>query len=258
MERASVLGEQSLALYRQIGDKRGIGDALTALGSIAHRGGDRPRALQLLEAGLALYREIGSEWDIAYGLLHLADTQMRYGDPARAAASWAECLGIFRRLGDEWGIGFALGGSGELARYQGNYPRATELFLEALVLHRKRNNWMDIPYCLEALALVAIALKASRSAAHLWGRADALRQQLNAPVPLSYQSDYAPLLSQARTDLGKEEFEQAWAEGRALTLDQAIAEAKLLAQRQAVQFVPEARSPQHPDAFPCTSEDDPS
>ncbi len=222
LERANASGEQSLALYRQLGDKCGIADALNELGIAAHQGGDRARAVNLLQTSLNLYGEIGFTWGIARTSLWLADVQMRLGDVEKAAKLWSESLAFFRELGDTWGIAFALGGLGDTARYQRDYERATKLLRESLALHLNLNHKVDIPYLLEALALVAVALRDPCRAARLFGSAETLRQEINVPLWTSYQGDYAPFMAQARTDLGTESFAMAWEEGHTMTLEQAI------------------------------------
>lgn len=222
--RASAFGEQSLVLYRQLGDERGIADALNELGVTAHQGGDRVRAVNLLQTSLNLYREIGFTWGVAYTLLWLADVQMRLEEVERAVKLWTESLALFQELGDTWGSAFALGGLGDAARRRGDYEQATKVFRESLALHLKLNHKADVPFLLESLALVAVALKDSRRAALLFGSAETLRQEITVPLSPSYEADYAPLIAQARAQLGAESFAAAWAEGRILTLEQVIAE----------------------------------
>ncbi len=106
IERASHLGEQSLALYRQIGDKQGIADALTILGVQAHRRGDRIRAVVLLEQSLDRYHEMGFKWGIAFAILILIDVWMRQGEIERASVPCEQALTGFRDLGDAWGNRF--------------------------------------------------------------------------------------------------------------------------------------------------------
>jgi DNA-binding NarL/FixJ family response regulator len=65
-----------------------------------------------------------------------------------------------------------------------------------------------------------------RQAARLWGAASAVRDEIHALLPPAYQADYAPFLAKVRDALGEQAFATAWAEGRAMTLDEAIALAK--------------------------------
>ncbi|NIM04220.1 MAG: tetratricopeptide repeat protein, partial [Armatimonadetes bacterium] len=221
LERASALAEQSLVLWRDLNDKKGVAEALGISGAIAHFAGYRDKALALLEESLALFRETGDEWYTGLNLLWLADTWMREGDYRQAAALFEEALTLFQKQGDRWGIGFALGGSGDVARHQGNYRQATVLHQEALRLHLEEGNKGDIPFSLEALAILAAILGQSERAAQLWGAADALREALHTPLPPSYQDDYAPHVNAAREGISEAAFAAAWARGKAMTLDQA-------------------------------------
>jgi DNA-binding CsgD family transcriptional regulator len=80
----------------------------------------------------------------------------------------------------------------------------------------------EIPYPLEALALVATDQGHAQRAARLWGAASAVRDAVHSLSPPSYEVDYAPYLEKAHTMLGEKAFAAAWAEGRALTLEQAL------------------------------------
>ena len=80
----------------------------------------------------------------------------------------------------------------------------------------------DIFYTLEALANLAADACPLQRAARIWGVSEALREGRGAPLPPSYQSDYAPLIRSVRGQLGAEAFGAAWAEGRAMTLEQAV------------------------------------
>src|SRR5205807_1598656 len=57
-ERAEALCEGSLALYRELGDQRGIAFSLGILGNVAWVRSNTARARSLLEEALALFREV--------------------------------------------------------------------------------------------------------------------------------------------------------------------------------------------------------
>jgi hypothetical protein len=59
----------------------------------------------------------------------------------------------------------------------------------------------------------------------LFGAADALRKALGTALVPGELETHDSQLGQARALLGKDAFAAAWAEGRALTVEQAIAEA---------------------------------
>ena len=60
-------------------------------------------------------------------------------------------------------------------------------------------------------------------AARLWGAADSLRQAIGAPLSPVERARYEQEVTAARTQLEEEAFKAAWAEGRNMTPEQALA-----------------------------------
>ena len=60
-------------------------------------------------------------------------------------------------------------------------------------------------------------------AARLFGASEALREALGTPLPGSYRANYERNLSSIRKQLDEASIAAAWAKGRAMTMDQAIA-----------------------------------
>ena len=82
-EQALPYLEQSLVIWREIGDKAGEATALNALGQIYQARGDYDRALVCLEQSLDIWREIGNKAGEATALNNLAElyrVQRRYRD----------------------------------------------------------------------------------------------------------------------------------------------------------------------------------
>jgi hypothetical protein len=57
----------------------------------------------------------------------------------------------------------------------------------------------------------------------LWGAAQALREEVGCPLPLNELEKYDRCVTAAREALGEEAFAAAWAEGRVMPMEQAIA-----------------------------------
>ena len=62
--QATPLLEESLQLFRSLGDKRGTAAALTCLSTIIHDRGEVGTAAAMLKEGVRLYREIGESGDL--------------------------------------------------------------------------------------------------------------------------------------------------------------------------------------------------
>jgi DNA-binding CsgD family transcriptional regulator/tetratricopeptide (TPR) repeat protein len=103
-DRAEALYQESLVLYRELGDTRGIASSLQGLGWIAPwKGNNSAAARSLMEESLAFCREVGDKKDIAWSLAALADIASFQGDYGTGLALYEESLALFRELGDKPG-----------------------------------------------------------------------------------------------------------------------------------------------------------
>ncbi len=104
---AEPLFQESLALYRRLGDTRGIASSLQGLGSLAQLN-NLAKACSLFEESLVLYREVGDKEAIAWVLGLLADAVSTQGDYRRGQALFKESVGMFRELGNKQGTAMCL------------------------------------------------------------------------------------------------------------------------------------------------------
>jgi hypothetical protein len=72
------------------------------------------------------------------------------------------------------------------------------------------------------LACVAAAWEEAGRAARLFGASEALREAMGVPPEPGEIALQEPHLSAARSRLDKTSWQEAWAEGRAMTLEEAI------------------------------------
>ena len=107
-ERAVALSEGSLALYRQLGDRRGIALSLYPPGNVAWSRGNMTQARALKEEALALHRELGDSGYIALSLFSLGLLESSLGAYERARALFEESLAIDRKLQNKRGVAHTL------------------------------------------------------------------------------------------------------------------------------------------------------
>jgi predicted ATPase/DNA-binding winged helix-turn-helix (wHTH) protein len=131
---ARALFEESLALWREIGNKRGVASALNDLGWMAWRQGDYAVARVLSAEGLALWQDLGETHGIATALTNLGWVAHHQGDYATARALCEESLALRRLLEDKRGVAFALAFLGWVRFRQGTYGDASALLEEAIAL----------------------------------------------------------------------------------------------------------------------------
>jgi DNA-binding CsgD family transcriptional regulator len=98
-------------------------------------------------------------------------------------------------------------------------------FRESLALERQFGTTPDLVACIVGLAGVAARVGDLAHAARLFGAAEALLDSLGATLQPGDRADQERLVAAARTRLPESDWSTAWAIGRALPLDAAIAEA---------------------------------
>ena len=223
--RAAALHEEALALRRASGDRRGVATSLNNLGVVAQTVSEYGRAAMYFEETLGLYRELGAARGIAITLSNLGYAAWHQGAYARAAALTEESLALRRELGDREGIAIALTNLGEIACLQGDLARAAALQAESLALFQELGAMWGVLYCLQRLALLGQTPSSRYLAARLCGALAALRATLGMPTPQDEHARVDAALAALRVALGDSAFAKAWSEGQAMTPDQAIAEA---------------------------------
>jgi predicted ATPase/DNA-binding CsgD family transcriptional regulator len=154
--RAEALGEQSLALYRQLGDKQGIAVALVRLGVIARTKGNLVAARSSFEEALVLYREMAHTGNIAWVLFHLGLLEERQGTFARARARFEESLALFREVGDKKGMINTLYWLAWMLLYQDEAKMAAAFLEEGCKQAREIGYYVGLADCLRALCEVAL------------------------------------------------------------------------------------------------------
>jgi non-specific serine/threonine protein kinase len=153
---ASRLLNESLALFRAIGDKQGISNCLNYLGVLARNLGDLREAIRLCEESLSLQRELGSKPGMAACLNNLGYLAINIGDYTSARAFVEESLVFLKELADPMRTAIALNNLGRIACARGDYATAERVLLESLSLRRKLLDTKGIPNALSALGIVAL------------------------------------------------------------------------------------------------------
>jgi predicted ATPase/DNA-binding SARP family transcriptional activator len=223
--RAATLYEESLTLSRQQEDQHLIAGILNGLGVVALNQGDEARAVALVEESLALYRGLGDTHGIADALRTLGWLALNQGAAALAAALLEESLELYGKQGYPQYVAWMLHSLGSVALLQGKTERAAALYVESLALGRKVGDRYITAWCLEDVAGVALAQGRPIPATRLLGAAEGLRAVIGARLLAFDRARYERTVAAARAALEAATFAAAWAAGRALPLEQAIAEA---------------------------------
>jgi predicted ATPase len=222
--RSQSLFEEALFLFRNIGNELWTGGTLvhSALWLYFSRG-DLATIRRRLQEGQALIIKVGNRhWSAECSWL-TALLALGEGEVARASSLTKESLAIYREIGDPWYVALMLHTLGRIEAKRGEMAAASSHYQESIALSRKQGEQFIIPLNLEGLAGVLATLGACRSAAKLWGAAEALREAIASPLPPFDRADYAQMVATSRAKCGEQAFDSAWQAGRTMTVEQALA-----------------------------------
>jgi non-specific serine/threonine protein kinase len=214
--------QESLMLFREIDDPRNVAYALDSLAYLAIEQGEYPEAEARAREAVDLLRARSSREGLCFSLIHLAISLRHQGHWAAAHESYQQSLVIARELGTPWEIGTALREIGLAECDEGHCDLALKHLAEAMTILHGLGDRPGVIESLEGLAALAAATAAPRRAARLWGAADALQQEMGGTRSVNQSIAYEHQVKPVRAVLTAEAFDQAWDEGRAMPLDDAV------------------------------------
>jgi predicted ATPase/DNA-binding CsgD family transcriptional regulator len=244
--------EEAISIYRELGDKRGIAAALNELSRAMGMATDDPSTWEavrpLVEEALSIYRELGDDaHGLALTLLYTGIWHTRLGNAVAASAFLEESLKLFRELGDAmyvgtsmWFLARAQIDEGDHAAARAHLKEVLET-LQPLRYRSSRYRWLNrwfFPRVLDGVAQLAAAEGEAAQALRLAGAAAALRAAIGVREVLSFRAYVERRLERAWRALGKKAGAKAFEEGRTLTPEEALSEA-----RQALAHAAEETAP---------------
>ena len=172
-EGAIPLLEESLASFREHGDRRGCARALLVLANAKLHWHD-PSVPVLLEESASLARRAGDSWCLALALGVAGFERDLHHEGRRARELFRESIAVARGAGDLQSMSFGLIGLGSIAVAQGDYREAESLLPEAVEVAGALGAEYDKAIALHCLGAVAFGRGDYGRAAELLDEALAL------------------------------------------------------------------------------------
>jgi predicted ATPase len=236
--------------------------ATVALGVSAFTQGDSVRAVPNLRTAVALSREVGDRRGMANALISLAVAIAQTEGATRGEEMAREAVATFRELQDEWGIATALGGLGRILILAERTEEAVPMLEESVAVARELGPQVLLGLSLlnlgvarlgvddlegagvlvreslgllapiglrevtagafEALAAVSARGGDPERGAVLFGVAEAVRSAVGAVVWAPERPSHDRTEASLRQAIGEEGFEARFAEGEALSIPEAL------------------------------------
>jgi predicted ATPase/DNA-binding XRE family transcriptional regulator len=221
---AQLFMEESMAISQELQDECGTAVAIFFLGGVAAAQGCCAEAEERYMQSLAKFRELGDKFRAGPPLNSLGELARLQGDYERAGQYYKEAVEILREHRSYFTLATALLNLAWVSLHRGDYQKAQTLFGESLELSIEHDNKTAILDCLAGFAAVLGIIAKAEEAARLFGAVESLLDSIEmrgyrAPAD---QVEFDHYLAVVRAQLDEATFTSAWAEGRAMTPQQAI------------------------------------
>lgn len=221
-ETARLFYEESLEIVRALGERGLEAGRLNNLANIAKDQHNYERARDLYEQALKINRAAGKQdWEAA-NLNNLGRLAQEQKDYNLARSLFTQSLAIRRQLDEPRSIAISLQSSATLALEQERLEEAEALLTECLTSSRELGDKRLIAYAVEGMARLTLKQRHASVSARLHAAAEALLENLGAPMPEANRQEWEQDLAKLRLALGEEGFLLAWEAGTMMDWEQAV------------------------------------
>ncbi len=227
-------GQEGLRLSRATGDKGLIVVALHKLASAEFMLDKLSTSQDLIEEALPIAREINDSRQVATLSNLLGEIARTREDYETAEKHYQEMLAIARKETDKPMIVMATVNLGAVACVTGNYESSRTFALESLRISEELGDKTSIGYAFERFAALSVIGGEMKKAARLSGSMQTIYDAVGYKVEELDRIFLERYLDEARAAIGVEEFDAAYADGRAMAMTAAIALARESSEASAV------------------------
>jgi tetratricopeptide (TPR) repeat protein len=222
-EATEIWYRESVDIYREVGDKRSLADALYNMAFIPMIKGETQPAQALFDESFAAAKEAGDRLLMAHAQSMSAYNDMVAGRFDGVVDRQKEVVSTIRELGRRFELADNLTALAEGLFVNGDYASARSALRESTELFREANNPTGLAMNLRAFASVESAEGRFERSARLLAAHEAARDEVGGGAPPELINIFGDPREASRTALGPEEFETATQEGRAMGLEKAVA-----------------------------------
>jgi non-specific serine/threonine protein kinase len=226
VQRARAAASESLALWRDLGDRQGIALALHLVGLVALAEGNYAQAVAHSAEAQALFEALGNRWwAVAVRGDILGRAVYGQGDLTEATTILEAVLAVCRELESPQNTALALDRLGVVACDRGDWAGAAARFAASLPLWRQLGAQESLADWLAGVATLAANCGAPERAARLFGAAEERCDTLGHAFSLPQRASIERAIGAALAALGEVAFAAAWTAGQTQPLDQSLDEA---------------------------------
>jgi non-specific serine/threonine protein kinase len=219
-EKATAHLDEAQSVLDVVDDKTLTGWMLNVRGRIAHDIGEHERAREILSEGRSLWREGSNKSVLYWTLTWMGEIELERGELDRAQSLLAEALTGWGDIDSLWGAAVAQCALGRVAHARGDAQRALDHLRESLEIRHGLVDRLGAAESLEGLGSLVWERGAPESATRLLGLAEALREEIGAPIPPGRRAEHEHTLNALRSELRNGRFDALYSDGRLMQFEQ--------------------------------------
>jgi tetratricopeptide (TPR) repeat protein len=216
--------EEALSIGRELDDAWNTATALRNLGLLENIQGNYSQARTCLEQSLAIWRQIGDAGTtgIAWTLIFLADAALNHNEIDWARSLYEESTTMLRQVGDLNFLGYSIRRLAHLLWREGEHEEAFALCRESLKLNHQLSDLRGVIACLAGFAAIAVARNEFSRAANLMAAVETLAATIGIRLLYIDKMEYERNLALLKDKLDGKTLAQFWSQGKTMRLEQAI------------------------------------
>ena len=217
-----TLNEESLKIGRQLNDQPTIATALIGLSRISLRNHDYASVRRNAEEALRIRQALGDTRGEMSPIHILAAASRMEGDSTSASKYYELTLGIYGESNDQSGVAGELMNLAFVHLHEHDPEWAARLFKESVSIYRELQSQEGLAWNISGFAAVAAERHDAARAARLYGALDSAMTNLGMVLDPADALDLERYSKMAREQLGETQFETIRAQGRRMSVEEAL------------------------------------
>jgi len=221
---ASEAAHEALTIFtNEVTDLWGLGMAYLTMARIASSKGDPAEKQKYMGKLKELIGESSLSYQTGMLFLIMGMDESAQGNYGSAKQFLQDGWSVFKPLKYKHFELAARSELGHVARHTGNLGQAKQIYSETIMGWKDLGNRGAIAHEMECFAFIAITEEELQRALKLFGAAEALREKAQSPMTDQERVEYDQAVAQMRELLNASDVNSLWADGRVMSMEQAIA-----------------------------------
>jgi predicted ATPase/class 3 adenylate cyclase len=220
---ATEAAQEGLNIFtHEVNDNFGLGMAYLNMARLAVSQGDESEKHNYFGKLKELIREMPASFQVGMFFMGMGMDESSRGNYEAAKKIVEDGLYVFKRIRSANFQLIMKSELGHIARHTGELAQARSIYQETIRGWQDLGNRAAIAHELECFGFLAIADEEPKRAVKLFSAAEALREKIRSPMTDQEQVEYDKAIVHLRSMLVETDCKTLWAEGRSMTMEQAI------------------------------------